>query len=77
MSALEALLEDQAREQFYRVYTADMLWMTARVLYGKDFTMRPYSELTSQSKRETDTRTEAEITNDLILRLRGEAHETI
>lgn len=72
LRAFYAALQREDKERFCRAYTADTLYLIARSAYGKDYPLKSYSDLISEHYAPRDTRTEAEITQGIISRLRGE-----
>lgn len=73
LRAFFAMMEYEAKERFWRSYTADTLYMIARNQYamrGIEYPIKAYSAHESDTTAENDTRTEQEIADSIITRLR-------
>lgn len=69
MSALAALLNEQAEQEYWQTYVADA---TCRLvhLWSKNCRVPYYSTLTGRRQEQKDSRTGQEIVDDIIKRLR-------
>ena len=70
MVALASLLHDEAERSAWRIYLADMAWMTARIGYSDP--LPRYSEIVNRRNEPVDDRSAAEIIEDLRKKLGGE-----
>lgn len=73
LRSLYAAIEQEDKERFYRCYTADTLYLIARSLYarlGREYPFKAYSTYENEPESVQDTRTESEIADSIISRLR-------
>ena len=70
MFALASLLHDEAERSAWRIYMADMAWMTARIGYRDP--LPRYSEIVNRRSEPVDNRSAEEIIEDLRKKLGGE-----
>ena len=70
ISALCALLEQRAKLDFWRSYTAQMLWIQNKATL-KNFETPSYMELTKKETQTKDERTGKQIVDDLCAKLRS------
>ena len=70
MYALASLLHDEAERSAWRIYLADMAWMTARIGYRDQ--LPRYSEIVNRRSEPVDDRSAAQIIEDLKTKLGGE-----
>ena len=70
MVALAALLHDEAERSAWRIYLADMAWMTARIGYRDP--LPRYADIVNLHNEPVDNRSAAEIIEDLRKKLGGE-----
>ena len=70
MYALASLLHDEAERSAWRIYLADMAWMTARIGYHDP--LPRYSEIVNRRNEPVDDRSAAQIIEDLRKKLGGE-----
>lgn len=70
MVALASLLHDESERSTWRIYLADMAWMTARIGYRDP--LPRYSEIVIRRNDPVDDRSAAQIIEDLKKKLGGE-----
>lgn len=71
MNMLTGYLETQAEQQQWQIYMGDMTGSLVRTLYGKNASRIPlYSDIMKKKNTVTDTRSGAEILEDLTAKLR-------
>ena len=70
MYALASLLHDEAERSAWRIYLADMAWMTARIGYRDP--LPRYAEIVNLKSEPVDNRSAEEIIRDLRKKLGGE-----
>jgi hypothetical protein len=73
LRSLYAVIEQEDKERFYRAYTADTLYLIARSMYEKigiEYPFKAYSAYENEPESVQDTRTESEIADSIISRLR-------
>ena len=70
MYALASLLHDEAERSAWRIYLADMAWMTARIGYRDP--LPRYAEIVNLKREPVDNRSAAQIIEDLRKKLGGE-----
>ena len=73
LRSLYAVIEKEDKERFYRSYTADTLYLIARSMYAKsgiEYPFKAYSVYENEPESVQDTRTESEIADSIISRLR-------
>lgn len=74
LRAFYAMMMHAHKERFFRSYMADSLYMIGRYIYaqkGVEYPFKAYSEHVGESERKPDMRTEKEIMDSLVSRLRG------
>ena len=62
------------REDFFRTYVADSIYTIGRYIYargGFEYPLKAYSDHVGESASKADMRTEQEIADSIVSRLRG------
>ena len=74
LRALYAMMLHAEKERFFRAYVADSLYMIGRHAYaraGFEYPFKAYSDYIDERGIKADTRTEKEIVDSIVSRLRG------